>query len=450
MFEAIKSVKSSKDSDDYGPRVGVQLQPSTLKVDREAAQSYLESYFGKDNIKVYWQSNHLPGPTAEAGRERGRRCRRAEAEPLRRPAGDPCGRVLPRPQAGGPGPPRRTVVQRNHCLARAVGRWQDVADPGVARALVRAGALPGVRRPHAAVLRAPGQSTAAPDLDVVNRYVFSLVTMLLGDRIEARDAATMTIDEALTAFADGADERGGSSSSSISWKRYSRWNRTTARGRRNSSDSSVTPCGRVGGGRCSPCGTTSWAASGRIGGSSRTSCGRRSGSTSSTRTPPFEAIRGPASRKRSIFDRSGGRRLVDRSPAGARGARRQRPARPRRTRPPRHSPTSHASTPSLSPCWCRWSATTCGASSARSGWPGTTEIAEKDLEAVRPYHRALAGYYRAAVRKAAAGDAGRRAGRARVDRSVSLLTRQLTRRATITMPDIADRDAVVKRLGRVL
>jgi hypothetical protein len=59
MFEAVKSVKSAKDSrDDYGPHVGVQLQPSTLRVDREAAQSYLESYFGKDNVKVYWQTSN--------------------------------------------------------------------------------------------------------------------------------------------------------------------------------------------------------------------------------------------------------------------------------------------------------------------------------------------------------------------------------------------------------
>lgn len=59
MFEAVRSVKSSKESrDEYGPHVGVQLQPSTLRVDREAAQSYLESYFGKDNIKVYWQTSN--------------------------------------------------------------------------------------------------------------------------------------------------------------------------------------------------------------------------------------------------------------------------------------------------------------------------------------------------------------------------------------------------------
>jgi hypothetical protein len=29
-----------------------------IYVDREAAQSYLESYFGKDNIKVYWQTSN--------------------------------------------------------------------------------------------------------------------------------------------------------------------------------------------------------------------------------------------------------------------------------------------------------------------------------------------------------------------------------------------------------
>jgi hypothetical protein len=58
MFEAVKSVKSKKSSQEYGPHVGVQLEPNTLRIDREAAQSYLESYFGRNNVNVYWQTSN--------------------------------------------------------------------------------------------------------------------------------------------------------------------------------------------------------------------------------------------------------------------------------------------------------------------------------------------------------------------------------------------------------
>jgi hypothetical protein len=34
--------------------VGVQLQPETLRIEREAAQEYLESYLGLDNLDIYW------------------------------------------------------------------------------------------------------------------------------------------------------------------------------------------------------------------------------------------------------------------------------------------------------------------------------------------------------------------------------------------------------------
>lgn len=57
MFEAVRSL-TSKESRDHGPHVGVQLEPSTLRIDREAAQSYLESYFKVDDIKVYWQTSN--------------------------------------------------------------------------------------------------------------------------------------------------------------------------------------------------------------------------------------------------------------------------------------------------------------------------------------------------------------------------------------------------------
>ena len=44
-------------------------------------------------------------------------------------------------------------------------------------------------------------------LDVRNRYVFSLVNALVGDQLDRRDAATMSIEEALTLFAGDADAR---------------------------------------------------------------------------------------------------------------------------------------------------------------------------------------------------------------------------------------------------
>jgi hypothetical protein len=57
IFQAIKSFQQRTDDD--GPHVGVQLEPTTLRIDREAAQSYLESYFGADKIRVYWQTCNM-------------------------------------------------------------------------------------------------------------------------------------------------------------------------------------------------------------------------------------------------------------------------------------------------------------------------------------------------------------------------------------------------------
>jgi hypothetical protein len=57
MFQAIRSFqRRASDDDDDGPHVGVQLEPTTLRIEREAAQTYLESYFGVDRISIYWQS----------------------------------------------------------------------------------------------------------------------------------------------------------------------------------------------------------------------------------------------------------------------------------------------------------------------------------------------------------------------------------------------------------
>jgi CHAT domain/SIR2-like domain len=56
MFQAIKSFQRSLRTDDDGPHVGVQFEPTTLRIDREAAQAYLENYFEVDKINIYWQS----------------------------------------------------------------------------------------------------------------------------------------------------------------------------------------------------------------------------------------------------------------------------------------------------------------------------------------------------------------------------------------------------------
>jgi hypothetical protein len=54
VFQAVKSFESSllKDSS----HVGVQFEPETLRVEREAAQEYLENYFGIDHVDIYWET----------------------------------------------------------------------------------------------------------------------------------------------------------------------------------------------------------------------------------------------------------------------------------------------------------------------------------------------------------------------------------------------------------
>jgi hypothetical protein len=78
--------------------------------------------------------------------------------------------------------------------------------------------------------------------------------------------------------------------------------------------------------------------------------------------------------------------------------------------------------------------------------PDFREIAESDLDEVRPYHRALISYYQAVVRKAAVGDPDvERAVRDWIERK--LVTRDLTRRPTSSLPKVAeDPRVVVQRL----
>jgi hypothetical protein len=52
IFQAIKSFEGNLLRD--SSHVGVQLEPETLRVERESAQEYLESYLGADHLDVYW------------------------------------------------------------------------------------------------------------------------------------------------------------------------------------------------------------------------------------------------------------------------------------------------------------------------------------------------------------------------------------------------------------
>ena len=55
VFQAIKSFHRNLQNLQAGsPHVDVQFQPDTLRIDQEAAQNYLESYFDQDKISVYW------------------------------------------------------------------------------------------------------------------------------------------------------------------------------------------------------------------------------------------------------------------------------------------------------------------------------------------------------------------------------------------------------------
>jgi hypothetical protein len=54
VFQALKSFSASQHSLAWNTHVGVQLGPSSEMVEPEAAQDYLESYFGQDKVSIYW------------------------------------------------------------------------------------------------------------------------------------------------------------------------------------------------------------------------------------------------------------------------------------------------------------------------------------------------------------------------------------------------------------
>jgi hypothetical protein len=54
VFQAIKSFPSSAHQLPRNVHVGVQVNPGRQVVEPEAAQDYLESYFGNDMVSIYW------------------------------------------------------------------------------------------------------------------------------------------------------------------------------------------------------------------------------------------------------------------------------------------------------------------------------------------------------------------------------------------------------------
>ena len=53
VFQAIKSFGGSSLLQE-NLHVGVQLSPESQLIEPEAAQEYLESYFGNDKVNIYW------------------------------------------------------------------------------------------------------------------------------------------------------------------------------------------------------------------------------------------------------------------------------------------------------------------------------------------------------------------------------------------------------------
>jgi hypothetical protein len=53
VFHSIKSFEGSGLMKE-NRHVGVQLSPDNQLIDPEAAQEYLESYFGTDNVNIFW------------------------------------------------------------------------------------------------------------------------------------------------------------------------------------------------------------------------------------------------------------------------------------------------------------------------------------------------------------------------------------------------------------
>ena len=55
LFHGIKALKGSEQLPTWS-HVGVQLNPESQSIEPEAAQDYLESYFGPDRVSIYWGS----------------------------------------------------------------------------------------------------------------------------------------------------------------------------------------------------------------------------------------------------------------------------------------------------------------------------------------------------------------------------------------------------------
>jgi hypothetical protein len=56
VFNGVKSFGGSEAIFGQSLHVGVQLSPDNPLIEPEAAQEYLESYFGNDRVNIFWGS----------------------------------------------------------------------------------------------------------------------------------------------------------------------------------------------------------------------------------------------------------------------------------------------------------------------------------------------------------------------------------------------------------
>ena len=177
----------------------------------------------------------------------------------------------------------------------------------------------------ATLLRRCGVNLPPPaqDLDVRNRYVFSLVNALVGDLVDRHERRSMTLEEALTMFARATRTR---RTGSPAHGRRQLEEALTPRPerpawvRRSSSASSGTRCAPTDGGRCWRSATTTSADWTATAASSRTSCGHVPARLPRRRRPQVRAVSGArrqGGRSRSRDQRPPAR-LVGRSAEGTR------------------------------------------------------------------------------------------------------------------------------------
>jgi hypothetical protein len=285
-----------------------------------------------------------------------------------------------------------------------------------------------------------------PDLDVRNRYVFSLVNALVGDRLDRREAAKMTIEEALTLFAGARDDTDDENGRQLVVIDQLEEALTLDPNDRSGQEEFFRQLGNA------LRSDRRWALLairddylGRLDRYRRffpNELRATFGLDFLDADAAVRAVRGLAATEDVDFTEEAARRLV----ADLREVRAVPVAAPAgMTTDVATDPVGEEARlyPYVEPVLLQ---VVCN-----NLWrilrkrPEFRQITESDLDAVRPYRRALASYYAAAVRKAAAGDAGvERAVRDWIERK--LVTRELTRRPTSSLPDVPDARQVVQKL----